>query len=74
MAFLKTFINFISIIHDYIDQEINDEGKVKKELYEIRLKYEMCEISEGEYEEIKNHLLRRLQEIKERKEKYEDEE
>lgn len=61
------------MIHDYIDKEINDESKVQKELYEIRLKYEMDEIGEEEYEEIKDHLILRLQEIKDRKQQYEDE-
>ncbi|OYO84366.1 gas vesicle protein GvpG [Lachnotalea glycerini] len=73
MSILENFINFVSLIHDYIDQEINDEGKVQKELYEVRLKYEMEEISENDYEEIKDHLMLRLQEIKERKQNYDEE-
>ncbi|RDU24978.1 gas vesicle protein GvpG [Anaerosacchariphilus polymeriproducens] len=73
MFFLKTFINFVSLIHEYIDKEINDESKVQKELYEIRLKYEMGEISKEDYEEIKDHLMLRLQEIKKRKQKNEEE-
>lgn len=73
MAFLNNFINFVSLISDYIEQEVYDEGKVQKELYEIRLKYEMDEIAEDEYEEIKNNLLQRLQEIKERKQNYTNE-
>jgi hypothetical protein len=73
MYILEAFINFVSLIHDYIDSEINDESKVQKEMYEIRLKYEMAEIGEKEYEEIKEHLMQRFHEIKERKQKYEEE-
>lgn len=74
MNILGSFINFVSVLHDYIDKEINDESKVQKELYEIRLKYEMDEISEEEYEEVKEHLVLRLQQIKERKQDYDEEE
>ncbi len=73
MNILGGFINFVSLIHDYIDKEVNDESKVQKELYEIRLKYEMDEIGEDEYEEVKDHLVLRLQQIKERKQMDEDE-
>jgi hypothetical protein len=74
MSILENFVNFVSLINDYIEQEIYDESKVQKELYEIRLKYEMEEINQDDYEEIKDHLLLRLQEIKERKQNYEEEE
>lgn len=72
MSILGGFINFVSLIHDYIENEIFDESKVQKELYEIRLKYEMAEISEEDYEEIKEHLVQRLQYIRERKLDHED--
>jgi hypothetical protein len=46
---------------------------VKKELYELQLKFEMDEISESEYDEAEAVLLERLKEIREQEQEEDDE-
>lgn len=67
MFFLKPIINLVLLIHDYVDKEMNDEGKLQQQLLEARLKYEMDELAQEEYEKIEATTLQRIREIKERK-------
>lgn len=53
---------------EHVDQEYNSVDMVKKELYELQLKFEMDEISEEEYDAGEAVLLERLKEIREREE------
>lgn len=73
MKIIDGLVNFVSLIDEYIYNEIFDEKKLQQQLFEVRLKYEMDEISEEEYEEIKQHLEQRLQYIRENKQEEEEE-
>lgn len=67
MFFLNTFTKLVILIHEHLDNEINDAQKLQQQLFEASLKYEMDEITESEYEEIKNYIVQRMHQIKQRK-------
>lgn len=67
MFFLNTFLDLVQVIYDYIDKETNNEGKLQQQLLEARLKFEMDEITEEEYEEIESFLLQRINGIRQQK-------
>jgi len=66
MFFIKSFINLALLIYDYVDKEVNDVGKLQQQLLEARLKYEMDDIPEEEYQELETYLIQRIREIKEK--------
>lgn len=57
---------------EHVDNEYNSVDNVKKELYELQLKFEMDEISESEYDEAEAVLLERLKEIREQEQGEDD--
>jgi hypothetical protein len=73
MKIIDGLISFVSLIDEYIYNEIFDEKKLQQQMFEVRLKYEMDEISEEEYKEIKQHLEQRLQYTREMKQEEEEE-
>ncbi len=64
---LDAFINLVSVINNYVDKEVNDANNLQQKLLESRLKYEMDEITEQEYEEIEKIVLNRINEIRQQK-------
>lgn len=54
-------------IYEVVDQEMNDESRIKQQLLELQMQIELEEISEQEYEEREAELFARLRDIKERK-------
>lgn len=47
----KGFLGVLEKIHEMADRELNDEAYLEDKLLELRLLYEMDEISEAEYYE-----------------------
>ena len=54
-------------INEVIENEISDEGSIKERLMALQMKFEMDEITEKEYDEKEDELLRLLSEIREQK-------
>jgi len=67
MFFLNSIIDLVVLINDYVDKEINDESKLQKQLFENRLKYEMDEITEEEYKQTEEYLVKRITHVREQK-------
>ncbi|MFH1415690.1 MAG: gas vesicle protein GvpG [Elusimicrobiota bacterium] len=57
-----------SKINDMAEQEATDEGKIKEELMELQMRFEIDEISEEEYNSRESEILVLLDEIRKRKE------
>ena len=74
MFFFNSLLNLASTLLEYIEKEINDEGKLQQDLFETRLKYEMDELTEEEYRKTESHLMQRIREIREQKMKNNEEE
>lgn len=49
-----------------VDQEMNDEGRLREELLAAQMRYELGEISDEDFAEFENDVLARLREIRER--------
>ena len=49
-----------------VDQEMNDEGRLREELLAAQMSYELGELSDDEFVEIETDILDRLREIRER--------
>ena len=49
-----------------VDQEMNDEGRLREELLAAQMRYELGEISEEDFAEFEEDVLLRLREIRER--------
>ena len=54
-------------IDEYVDQELNDESAFQKRLLQLRLLYEMDELSEEEYRLKEKGLLEQLHAIRQRR-------
>jgi len=67
LAPLKGIIFIGKKINEAIENEISDEGAVKERLMALQLKFEMDEISEEEYDEKEDELLKLLEQIREQK-------
>lgn len=55
-------------INDVVEKELSDEGRIKEELMELQLRFELDEISEKEYNKQEKELLARLDAIRKAKE------
>lgn len=55
-------------VAEQVDRELYDEDKVRGQLMELELRYDMGEISEEEYLAAEDELLDRLKIIRERQE------
>jgi hypothetical protein len=49
-----------------VDQEMNDEGRLREELLAAQMRYELGEISEEDFAAFEDDVLARLREIRER--------
>ncbi|MFP5289088.1 MAG: gas vesicle protein GvpG [Thermoanaerobaculia bacterium] len=49
-----------------VDQEMNDEGRLREELLAAQMRYELGEMSEEDFAEFEEDILLRLREIRER--------
>ena len=67
LAPLKGVIFLANKINEVIEKETSDEGSIKERLMALQMKFEMDEISEEEYDEKEDELLRILGEIREQK-------
>ncbi len=67
MAPFKGIIFLAEKINEVIEKETSDEGSIKERLMALQLKFEMDEISEEEYDEREDELLKLLGNIREEK-------
>ena len=67
LAPLKGVIFIAEKINEVIQKETSDEGAIKERLMSLQLKFEMDEISEEEYDEREDELLKLLENIREEK-------
>jgi hypothetical protein len=51
-----------------VDQEMNDEGRLREELLAAQMRYELGEISDEDFAAFEDGVLARLREIREREE------
>lgn len=49
-----------------VDQEMNDEGRLREELLAAQMRHELGEMSEEDFAELEEDILLRLREIRER--------
>ena len=55
-------------LDEVAQKELNDDGKIKEELMQLQLRFELDEIDEEEYMKQEKQLLSRLDAIKKTKE------
>ncbi|PIQ95046.1 MAG: gas vesicle protein GvpG [Nitrospirae bacterium CG11_big_fil_rev_8_21_14_0_20_41_14] len=55
-------------VNEVVEKELYDEGRIKKELMALQLKFELDEINEEEYKKQEKKLLERLEAIRKYKE------
>lgn len=67
MAPFKGMIFIAEKINEVIEKETSDEGAIKERLMALQLKFEMDEITEEEYDEREDELLKLLENIREQK-------
>ncbi|MEI7524208.1 MAG: gas vesicle protein GvpG [Mariniphaga sp.] len=67
MAPFKGIIFLAEKINEVIEKETSDEGSIKERLMALQLKFELDEISEEEYDEREDELLKLLGNIREEK-------
>jgi hypothetical protein len=68
LAPLKGVIWLGKKIGEAAEKEFSDEGRIKENLMELQLKFELDQISEEEYSRQEKELLARLEAIREAKE------
>ena len=51
------------------EEEVTDESVIRQELLEVQMRFELDEISEQEYRDREDALMRRMEQIREYKEK-----
>jgi hypothetical protein len=61
---LKGLIWLGNKINEVAEREVSDEGRVKEQLMELQLKFELDEITEEEYTEQEKQLLARLESMR----------
>ena len=67
MAPFNGMIFIAKKINEVIEKETSDEGTIKERLMGLQLKFEMDEISEEEYDEKEDELLKLLETISKQK-------
>jgi hypothetical protein len=67
MAPLKGILFVGKKINEVIEKETSDEGTIKERLMRLQLRFEMDEISEEEYDQQEDEILRLLETIRENK-------
>jgi ribosomal protein L16 Arg81 hydroxylase len=63
----KGFLALCKKIQQLVDEELNDESKLKEQLLHLQTKYELNQISEEEYYKQEDEIMLRLNEARERK-------
>jgi len=67
MAPIKGIIFLAEKINVVVEKETSDEGSIKERLMELQMKFEMDEITEEEYDQKEDELLKLLESIREEK-------
>jgi uncharacterized membrane protein len=67
LAPIKGIIFLAEKINEVVEKETSDEGAVKERLMQLQLKFEMDEITEEEYDQREDELLKLLENIREEK-------
>jgi len=67
MAPFNGIIFLAEKINEVIEKETSDEGTIKERLMALQLKFEMDEITEEEYDEREDELLKLLENTRENK-------
>lgn len=65
---LKAVVWLGKRINEIVEMELSDEDRIKERLMELRLKFELDEIGEDEYNRQEKELLARLDTIRRAKE------
>ncbi len=65
MFIFKNLYNLVETITDYALKELYDEQALKKKLMDLALLYEMGGVSEAEFEELEQKLLKQLRAARE---------
>lgn len=68
LAPLKGVVWLGKMINEIVEREVSDEGRIKERLMELRVRFELDEISEEEYNRQEKELLERLDAIRSAKE------
>lgn len=55
-------------LYEHAETEVTDESTVRHQLLELQMRFELDDISEDEYQEQEDILMRRLEAIREYKE------
>jgi len=69
LAPLKGVVWLGEKLNEVVDKELNDTGRIKEELMQLQLQFELDEITEHEYNEKEKELLDRLDAITNAEEK-----
>lgn len=64
---IKGVVFLAKKINEVLEKETSDEGSIKERLMALQLKFEMDEITEEEYDEREDALLKLLENIREEK-------
>ncbi len=62
---LRGVIGIFKKINEMAETELSDADRIREKLMEARLKFELDEMSEEEYEELETELLARLDSLRE---------
>jgi len=54
-------------LQEIAEREVTDESKLKEELLKVRTLYEIDQVSEEEYTKREDEILKRLEDIRQRK-------
>lgn len=57
---VKGFVGIFKKIHEMVEMELSDETHIRQKLMALRLRFELDEISEEEYNQHEKELLGRL--------------
>lgn len=68
LAPLKGVVWLGKKINEVVEKEFSDQGRIKEELMQLQLRFEMDEINEEEYKKQEKELLERLDAIRKTKE------
>jgi len=62
---LRGVIGIFKKINEMAETELSDADRIREKLMEARLKFELDEMSEEEYEKVETELLSRLDSLRE---------
>lgn len=64
----KGFVGIFRKIHEMAEHELSDEEYIRDKIMELQLRFELDEISEGEYTEQEKGLMAQLDVVRKAKE------